>query len=97
MKIRKFWRWLIGAGDDFCFDREFARLIAATPAAELRKHTRSSEEARWPRRPSTLTPRLAVLRADLDTKGPAARKPKAPKRIANARPAAKSKNHKGRS
>jgi hypothetical protein len=87
--LRKFYRWLIGASDDFNFDSEFARLIQIVPTAELRKSTRASEEAKWPSRPF-------VAKAELDTLGTTARKPKAPKRVANARPSAKSKTHKSR-
>jgi hypothetical protein len=93
-----FWRRLFGRKDEFDFDDELAKLVAqmpptaATPAAELRKPTRSSEEAKWPAR---LPPGTAV-RTNIYTPSSASRKPKAPKRVANARPAAKSKTHKSR-
>ena len=44
--------------------------------------------------PPTAT--IPAVRTNIYTPGSASRKPKAPKRVANARPAAKSKTHKSR-
>jgi hypothetical protein len=87
--MRNFFRWLIGAGDDFNFERDFKELIKATPAAELHKPTPTSEEEKWPTRRS-------ASRTDVYNPSTATRKPKAPKRVANARPSAKSTIHKSR-
>ncbi len=90
-----FWRRLFGRKDEFDFDDELAKLVAqmpptaATPAAELRKPTRSSEEARWPPHVLPRTPTSTPMPKNIA-------KSKAPKRVANARPSAKSKTHKSR-
>jgi hypothetical protein len=96
--MRKLWRWLIGASNDSCLDRE-----TPAPRPVWDSLNRADEGEKWPtpafdplKHPPFYIGAKPPLRADIDVHGSAARKPKAPKRPANARPPAKSKPHKTR-
>ena len=86
--MRRFFRWLFGTDDEFDFKREFAKAMEAAPpgavidlppGAVISKPSRD-EEARWP-----------SLHREAVVKTITAHKHRAPRRTANAKPAAKSR------
>ena len=78
--MRKFFRWLFGADDEFDFKREFAKAMEATPPVAVISKPSRDEEARWP-----------SLHREAVVKTITAHKHRAPRRPANAKPAAKSR------
>ncbi len=95
--MRKFFRWLFGTGSKEDIQREWAKAMEASPpVAEISKPVPVAEEAKWPDPAPLLNPRIVALRAAIDADMSMIHKPKAPRRVANARPATKSKTNKRR-